>query len=123
MSRAARSLFAFSIYVLVASLSFLAAPATMVDLLRLPPASDGWVRVVGLLALVIGAYDLVGSRAGLLPYIRASVWVRFGFAAGVVLVVASGQMPASLLVFGAIDAAGATWTALALKGEGTTVAA
>ena len=114
MPPAARSLFAFSIYVLAASASFLVAPSTMVGLLRLPPVGDGWIRVVGLMGLVIGAYDLVGSRANLLPYIRASVWTRAGFAAGMTLLVALGQMPPTALGFAIMDAAGAAWTAKAL---------
>ncbi len=77
MSRAAKSLFAFGIYVIGAGVSFLAAPSMAVSLLRLPPATDGWVRVVGLLALVIGTYDLIGSRAESIPYIKGSVWTRF----------------------------------------------
>jgi hypothetical protein len=115
LSHAARSLFAFGIFVTMVALAFIVAPASAVALLRLPPATDGWIRAVGLLALVIGAYDTVGGRAGLLPYIRASVYVRFGFASGVALLVASGQMPPSLLALGGIDVAGAVWTALALK--------
>lgn len=115
MSRAARSLFAFGIFVTLVALGFIVAPASAVALLRLPPATDGWIRAVGLLALVIGAYDIVGGGAGLLPTIRASVYVRFGFASGVAILVASGQMPPSLLALGAIDVAGAVWTAVALK--------
>lgn len=108
-------MFAFGLYVIVAGLAFLAAPAAMVRLLGFPPASDGWVRVVGLLALVIGTYDLVGSRSGSLPYLRASVWVRFGFAAGLLILVAFGQMTPPVIAFAAVDVGGAIWTALALR--------
>jgi hypothetical protein len=115
MTRAARSLFVFGIYVLLAGAAFLSAPAEIIARLHLPPTADGWVRVIGLLALVIGVYDIVGSRSGLLAYIRASVFVRVGFAAGIALLVLARQMPLTLLPFGAIDFAGAIWTALALR--------
>lgn len=115
MSRPARSLFVFGIYVLITGAAFIIAPAPLVALLRLPAATAGWARVVGLLALVIGAYDTVGSRAECMPYIRGSVLVRFGFAAGTALLVAFGQMPATILLLGATDIAGALWTAFALK--------
>lgn len=120
MSRAARSLFVFGIYVVITGLAFLAVPAALISLLRLPPATVGWARVIGLLALVIGTYDIVGSRSGSLAYIRASIPVRFGFAAGIALLVALGQMPATVLPLGAIDAAGAIWTAVALRREKAT---
>lgn len=94
---------------------FLAIPETLLRVLRLPAAPAGWLRIIGLLALVIGAYDLVGARAESLPYIKASVPLRFGFAAGMTLLVVLGQMPATTLPLGAIDAAGAVWTMIALR--------
>ncbi len=115
MSRSARSLFVFGIYVMVTGIAFLVAPGFLSSTLQLPPATVGWARVIGLLALVIGAYDIVGSRAECTPYIRASVPVRFGFATGTVLLVVFGQMPATILVLGATDIAGALWTAFTLK--------
>lgn len=121
MSRSARSLFIFGIYIVVTGAAFIVAPGSLSALLQLPPATVGWGRVIGLLALVIGAYDIAGSRAECLPYIRASVPVRFGFATGTVLLVAFGQMPATILLLGATDIAGALWTAFALK-QGTPAA-
>lgn len=123
MSRAARSLFAFGVYVVIVGLSFLIAPEAVLGALRLPPLPVGWARVIGLLGLVIGSYDIVGARAGSLLYIKASVYVRFGFAAGVALLVAFGQMPLAALPLGVVDAVGATWTAFALRPEARPVAA
>ncbi|HSP16003.1 MAG TPA: hypothetical protein VLV78_14760 [Thermoanaerobaculia bacterium] len=123
MSRPARSLFYFAIYILVTGVAFIAAPEFLSSILQLPPATAGWARVVGLLALVIGAYDLAGSHAECMPYIRASVPVRFGFAAGTLLLVVFGQMPATILLLGATDVAGALWTAFALKANTSAAAA
>ncbi len=120
MSPAARSLFFFGAYVFVVGIALLAAPAALASLLRLPPAAVGWVRVVGLLTLVIGSYDMVASRAECLPYIRSSIPVRVGFAAGTALLVLFGQMPLSVLLLGTTDIAGAIWTAVALRVTATT---
>ena len=117
MSKAARSLFIFGIYVVVVGVAFLAIPERLMVLLQLPAATAGWARVIGLLALVIGSYDIVGSRAECMPYIRASVWVRFGFAAGTFALVALGQMPVTLIPLGATDVAGAIWTAMMLRAQ------
>lgn len=116
MSRPARSLFIFGIYVLVVGAAFVVVPEPIVSLLRLPPATAGWARVVGLLALVIGSYDVIGARAECMPYIRSSVFVRCGFAAGTAVLVGLNQMPMTLLLLGATDIAGALWTLAALKG-------
>jgi hypothetical protein len=122
MSRPARTLFAFGIYVVLAGLVFLIAPDVLISLLRLPPSPPGWPRIVGVLALVIGTYDLVGSHSECLPYIKASVPVRFAFAAAMTILFLFRQMPVTILAFGAVDAAGAVWTWAELKkrakGEG-----
>lgn len=115
MSRPARSLFIFGIYVVLVAIAFLAIPERLIALLQFPPATVGWARVLGLLALVIGSYDIVGARAESVPYMRASVWIRCGFAAGTFILVALGQMPVTLIPLGASDIAGALWTAFALR--------
>lgn len=115
MSAAARSLLVFGIYVLVLGVVFVAFPQAVIELLRLPAISDGWFRIIGILSLVIGAYDVTGARHDLTAYIRASVPVRVGFAAGCALLVVFRQMPPVLLLFGATDLAGALWTATALR--------
>lgn len=121
MRPAARSLFVFGIYVLVTGVAFIVAPDAIKSLLGLPPATAGWLRIIGLLALVIGAYDVVASRAECRPYIAASVYVRFGFATGVALLVVTHEMPLTLLALGAIDVAGALWTMAALRSKGAAV--
>jgi hypothetical protein len=115
MSRPARSLFVFGVYVLVTGAAFVAMPGLLMSLLQLPPATLAWGRMIGLLALVIGAYDVIAAKAECMPYIRGSVPVRFGFATGTALLVAFGGMPATLLALGATDIAGALWTAMSLK--------
>lgn len=121
MSRAARSLFAFGIYGVVAGLAIIAVPSRFLSATHLPTSPEGWMRVVGILAMVVGTYDISIARAECLPLIRASVLVRFGFAAGAVVLFVTGQMPASAVLLGAVDVSGATWTILALKRDGVPV--
>ena len=115
MSPAAKSLFAFGIYAVAAGTGLLLVPGLVLGTLGFPPAQDGWVRVVGVLAIVVGAYHIVGARNNLLPYIRASVWGRIAFAILLGSLVVASAMPTSLLLFSAIDLAGAVWTAIALR--------
>ena len=115
MSPPAKSLFVFGIYAVAAGVGLLVMPGLVLETLRFPPAQDGWVRVVGALAIAVGAYHIVGARNNLLPYIRASVWGRIGFAVLLGSLVVASAMPPSLLLFAAIDFAAAVWTALALR--------
>ena len=123
MTTAAKSLFFFGLYAISAGLLFLIIPEKVIALANLPSLPAGWARVIGLLALVIGSYDIFCSRQNIRPFIQASVYVRLGFFAGTVILFALCQMPASVLAFGVVDALGAAWTALALRGELASTAA
>ena len=116
-NKAAISVFAFGFYAVFAGLAFLIAPAFSLALIQLPAMPAGWGRVIGLMALVIGTYDLACGKAECMAFVRASVFTRLAFSVGTVLLVAVGQMPVSLLLIGAADAAGAIWTAIALRAK------
>ena len=47
MSRAARSVFVFAIYLFVLGLWLLLVPNTLLRLFGMPDAQDVWIRVVG----------------------------------------------------------------------------
>ena len=115
MSAAAKSLFAFGIYAVVAGATLIIVPNLLITTLGFPPARHGWVRVVGALALFVGIYHIVCARNELLAYVRATVWARLGFAAVLALLVITSQMPVPLLLFAAIDVAGALWTGVSLR--------
>ena len=115
MSSAAKSLFVFGIYAVAAGAGLLLVPGLVLATLGFPPVNDGWVRVVGSLAMIVGAYHIVGARHNLLPYIRASVWGRVAFAVLLASLVVASVMPVALLLFAAIDLVGAAWTAITLR--------
>lgn len=115
MTSAARSLFAFGVYAILAGLSLVLAPGLALSVLGFPPAADGWVRVAGVLAVCLGAYHVLSARSELRPYLRASVAVRLGFAAAVAGLVVLAHMPRALLLLAAVDVLGAVWTAVALR--------
>jgi hypothetical protein len=117
MSKAARSLFIFGLYAILAGTALIAVPEPLLSLMHLPPIPTGWARVIGLMALVIGTYDIACARAECLAFMRASVFTRTAFAVAAAFLVIVGQMPIPMILLGAVDAAGALWTAVALKQE------
>lgn len=123
MSAPARSLFIFGCYAMAAGLGLVLTPSLVLGILQFPPTAEGWVRVTGLLAMAIGAYDLAAARHELIPFVRASVAVRFAVALGMAALVATSQMPAPLLLFAAIDALSAAWTASTLRNARGVIAA
>ena len=119
MTRAGNSLFWFGIFIFLTGLLFAVIPQSIISLMKLPEIPTNWARFIGLIVMVIGTYDMICGRWDVIPFIKASVFVRFGFALGTILFFVLGQMPATILLFGAADALGAIWTILALRSERT----
>jgi hypothetical protein len=115
MTFSAKTVFYFGIYVVCTGLLFILVPAQIISLLQLPETTSGWSSVIGLLALVIGAYYIVCGKTNNEVFINATLYVRWAFAIGATLLFVVGQMPVSIILFGGVDALGAIWTAMALK--------
>jgi len=110
MQKSARSLFVFGIYMLVLGATVVLAPNFLLALFGVPATGEVWIRVAGVLVILLGVYDLVAARHAQAELIAWSVPVRFSvivFFAGFVY---AGLAPPVLLLFGAIDCAGAAWT-------------
>lgn len=116
MTSAAKSVFVFSLYLVVVGLGLLIAPNPFLAPLGFPPAADeSWLRVLGVLVLCLAAYYCAAARAGLTVFFGWTVWVRTG-----VFVVFGGLVllklaPIPLALLGAVDLAAALWTAAALR--------
>lgn len=117
MTASGKSLFYFGIYAVGTGLLFLTMPDKLTSLTQLPSIPAGWASIIGLLALIIGAYDIFCGYSNIKSFIRLSVYIRLGFAAGTILLFVFQQMPAAITLFGIVDALGGLWTMLALKGE------
>jgi hypothetical protein len=115
MTRAARSVHVFGIYLLGTGAVLVGAPNTLLAILRLPPTSEPWIHVLGITVMAIGMYYMTGARAEQRAFLRATVWVRaFVFASLIVLAILNIAPPV-LVGFGVVDAAGALWTRLSLR--------
>ena len=104
----------------VVGLLFLVVPQTLLQLIKLPALPTGWARIIGLLALIIAACDIICGMNNVFVLIRASVYIRLLFVVAIGLLVLFQQMPFPVLLFGAADVAGVIWTATALRAEKST---
>ena len=115
MSRAAKSLFVFGIYLCGLGLILLLVPNLILQAFGVPPTNEVWIRINGMFVLCLSFYYVQAARNELAIFIRWTVWTRvaviFYFAAFVLLVSA----PKALLLFGLIDLLSALWTWLALR--------
>lgn len=116
MSHARLSLLVFGIYmVFVVGIGFMFIPLQILQLFGLTAGDDVWIRFVGMLASIIGFYYIQVARSALVDFLPWTVIGRYYAAAFMVLLVLLGMVAPSLLIFAAIDIAGATWTLLGVR--------
>jgi len=118
MSKSAFSLRVFSIYLFALGSALVVAPNLMLSFFGIPETHEVWIRVVGVPLLVIGYLAFMASGIELRVFFRWSVQARLAVPIFFGAFVALGFAPPVLLLFGAIDAAGAIWTAACLRIDG-----
>lgn len=117
MSQSARSVFVFGLYLVVLGVILLVAPNLLLQLFFFPPTQEVWIRVIGLLLLILAFYDTQAARKELTDFFRWSVYARAPVIVFFAAFVWLGFASPALLLFGAMDLLGAMWTGLALRSE------
>ena len=120
MSRGAMSVFVFSIYLYLLGLVLVVTPDTLLRVFSFPEADDLWIRVVGMLVIILGFYYSHAARAELRPFF---VWTIIGRTSGLLFFISfviAGLAPPALILFGLIDFAAAIWTLLAMRSDSVT---
>lgn len=115
MSRAAMSVLVWGIYLIGAGLGFLIMPNFVLPLFGFATTTEAWVRVVGLLAAIVGMYYFYCARWNVVPFFRLTVVGRLAFMAGSIGLVVLGIASPSLLIIGGLDTIGAIWTWQSLR--------
>lgn len=115
MSYPARTLFGFGCYRLVLGTALVLFPNALLTLLGMAPTVEVWIRVTGVLVLILGAQDILAALAELRQVIRWSVPLRASLVPFLGVFVLLGYAPAILLLFGFVELGCAAWTWLALR--------
>jgi xanthosine utilization system XapX-like protein len=117
MTKAARSVFTFGVYLVALGLTLVVAPNVPLSLFGMPAPDEPWIRVAGMLALLLGYYYVQCARAELRRFFELTVGARFAVIVFFAAFVALGFAKPTLLLFGTVDIVGAIWTALALRAD------
>lgn len=120
MIKSAFSLYAFSIYMFALGTLLVAVPNLLLAIFNVPESHEVWIRIVGMLILIIGYFDFMAARHELLVFIRWTVLPRLAVPVFLIAFVILDSAPTILILFGAIDAAAAFWTAIRLRNESAT---
>jgi len=120
MSKSAKSMFVFSLYLYVLGAILVLIPNVLLRLFFFPATSEVWIRVVGMLVFLIGFLYFQVARNELRKFFQWTVYTRISVLFFFIAFVIAGVAPPVLILFGIIDAAAAIWTQVSLRSEKTT---
>ena len=115
MSKAAKSVFVFGIYLIFIGLGFLLVPNTVLGLFGFPMTIGPWIQVVAMLLLILAYYYIQSALSELTSFFRFTVHGRASVILFFIAFVVLGLAPPILIMFGVVDLVAAIWTALALR--------
>lgn len=115
--RSRRSLLVFGGYLLCLGVFLIVEPNRLLTWFRAPQTHEPWIRVAGILTTVVGYYYVMAAHRLIVVLFRYTVFARLFSAVVLALLVPLAAAPKSLLLFAAIDLAGAAWTAWGMAAD------
>ena len=115
MSRAARTILVYSIYVFGLGATLLLVPNIPLPLFGLPQATEVWIRVAGMTVAFLSIFYFLAARNEVRPLFVASVPIRFAVPFIFGAFVVAGFAPWNLLLFTPLDVSFAVWTLIELR--------
>jgi hypothetical membrane protein len=117
MSRSAFSAKVFAIYLFIVGAVLVIAPNFLLSIVRIPPTSEVWIHVVGVIAFNIGIYAWIAAKHENKPFLEASVYTRFVVFVAFTAFAVVGLASPMIVLFGVADLLGGIWTYFALKAD------
>ncbi len=117
MSPSTRSMTVWTVYVLLLGAVLLFIPNVLLSIFQIEETDEVWIRVVGVVVLILGFYYSQAARKGLEDFFRLTVFGRTALLLFFIGFVVAGFAPPVLILFGVIDFAGAMWTGHSLRLE------
>ncbi|GMT42175.1 MAG: hypothetical protein IEMM0002_0586 [bacterium] len=115
MSNAAKSIFAWGVYLALMGFALLLIPDFILSLFAFPAPGEIWIRVLGVVVTALGYYHIQAARNGFIEFFKWSVQGRAFTVACFSAFVVSGLTKPQLLLFAAADFFSALWTGLTLR--------
>jgi hypothetical protein len=120
MSKSALSVFVFSVYLYLIGFVLVVTPDTLLRIFKFPEADGLWIRIVGMLVIILGFYYSHVARADFRPFFVWTVIARSAVLLFFISFVVAGLAPPTLILFGVIDFAAAMWTLFAIRSDAKT---
>ena len=117
MSKGARSLFVFSIYLFILGAILILIPNFLLSIFAFPETNEVWIRVLGLVIFILGFYYFQASKSEMKDFFQWTVYARASVIIFFIIFVLLGFASPVLILFGFIDAVAALWTHLSLRSD------
>lgn len=115
MSHAARSVYAAGMYVFFMGSGLILIPHIVLSVFNLPPTEDIWIRMLGMMTVFVGIFQLQIARLELPDLFRLTIILRLSVVGFVMAFIAVGLAQPAFLMIAVVDVAGALWTWWALQ--------
>lgn len=115
MNPACRTIYLFGFYPLLAGLSMIIAPALPLQLLGWPIEGLDWIRMLGVVTMIVGYYYLQLGRNDVLTFCKYSAQMRLLIPLVFTGMVFAFGMNPLYIALTAVDFLGGVWTWRALR--------
>jgi len=115
MSGPARTIYYFAFYMVMAGVVLIVIPRIPLAVFGLPEEGVAWIRILGLLVLILACYYLTLARNEVTAFFRVSVRARVAVPFIFLGFALLGWVEPILILFGLADLAGGVWTGVALR--------
>ena len=117
MSKSAFSAKVFAVYLFIAGALLATVPNVLLSILFIPQTSEVWIRVVGVIAVMIGIYAWDAATQEAKSFFVTSVYTRCIVFVAFLVFAALGFGSPMIILFGVADLLGGIWTYFALRAD------
>ncbi|MDX6611371.1 MAG: hypothetical protein QOD75_557 [Blastocatellia bacterium] len=115
MSAAAKTIIGWGVYLVIVGAAELIIPDLLLRWFDLPETGTAYLRIAGILFLVLSYYMFRAARAELEPFFRWTVHARAPIVFVIIVLAFLKLVPNVIVLFGLFDFIGAIATALGLR--------
>lgn len=109
------SILAFGAYLLVGGVLLTCFPSEVASLLRVSAGEGVWMFLTGMFFLLFANYCVRAALSNEHRFIEWTVWTRPLTIVFLGVLILRGLAPTRIIIFGIVDLAFSSWTALALR--------
>ena len=118
MSKSAKSVLIYGIYLAINGLMLLLIPNVLTSSLGIEPTNEVWIRLSGILLMAIAVYYILGAKYEIIVILKATAFIRVSIILFFTAFVLLDLVSPNIIIISLIDFLGGFWTFVMLTKEG-----